>query len=397
MVTSLDSVTPLHRLVNPFPNGLLAPIGSSEGLRTLTGQSISFVDVNGRVPYTQQFSAGFQVQTPGSLVIDASYSGSRGTGLATGNVNINQLPVELLARGGALQQSVPNPFAGQFTTGILASSTTTLGQMLRPYPHFNAVTIRNPTVGNSTYHAALIKVERRFGQGLTFLASYMISKLIDDVASPQNNYDLRGERSLSEIDRPQRLVISGLYELPFGPGKALLRSTNPVLRRIAEGWQLNWISTLMSGQPLAITSQVNTTGSLGGGQRPDSTGVSPELDGPNRSRLERYFDTSQFRAPVPFTFGNLSRRLPDTRGPGLHNWDISIIKNTSITERVRLQFRAEAFNALNLPAFDNPATSFGASTFGRISAVCFWCWHTICSASSISRLRRTEWTTPQTR
>jgi hypothetical protein len=369
MVTSLDGVTPVHRLSNPFPNGLLAPIGASEGLKTLKGQSIAFVEVNGRVPYTQQFSAGFQIQTPGNMVIDASYSGSRGTGLAIGSVNINQLTTDQMRLGGALQQSVPNPFYPQFTSGILAGTTTTLGQMLRPYPQYNAVTVRNPTIGNSTYHSAQIKVERRFANGVMFLASYMISKLIDEVGTPQNNYFIRGERSVSEIDRPQRLIISGLYELPFGPGKAFASNSNAVVRRLVEGWQLNWISTFMSGQPLAVTSNVNTTASLGGGQRPDSTGTSPALSGPNRSRLDRYFDTAQFRAPAPFTFGNLARRLPDVRGPGLHNWDISIIKNVSITEKLRLQIRGEAFNALNLPAFDNPATSFGASTFGRVSAV----------------------------
>lgn len=369
MVSSLDGVTPVHRLANPFPNGLLAPIGSSEGLRTLTGQSIAFVDVSGRVPYTQQFSAGFQVQTPGNFVIDGSYSGSRGTGLATGSINLNQLTTDNMLLGGALQQSVPNPFFGQFTSGILASANTTRGQLLRAYPQYNSVTVRNPTIGNSTYHAALVKVERRMASGLTFLASYMISKLIDDVGTPQNVYNLRAERALSEIDRPQRLVISGLYELPFGPGKALTGGSSRIVHRLLEGWQLNWVSTFMAGQPLAVTSNVNTTGSLGGGQRPDSTGVSPALSGPNRERLDRYFDTSQFRAPAPFTFGNLSRRLPDVRGPGLHNWDISIIKNTSVTEALRVQFRAEAFNAFNLPAFDNPATSFGATTFGRISAV----------------------------
>ncbi|MBI4911064.1 MAG: TonB-dependent receptor [Acidobacteria bacterium] len=369
MVPSIDGVTPVDRLVNPFPKGLIPPAGSSQGLMTLTGQNISFVDRSARVPYTQQFSAGFQVQTPGNLVVDASYSGTRGTALALGSVNINQLTTEQMRLGGGLQQSVPNPFYGQFTTGILAGANTTVGQLLRLYPHFNGVTMRNPTIGNSTYHSAQIKVERRMANGLTFLASYMNTKLIDDVATPQNNYLIQSERSVAEIDRPQRLVVSGLYELPFGPGKALTGGPNAVVRKLIEGWQLNWIGALMSGQPLPVTSNVNTTASLGGGQRPDSTGISPALSGPNRSRLDRYFDTSQFRAPAPFTFGNLSRRLPDVRGPGLNNWDISIIKNVLITETLKLQIRAEAFNAMNLPAFDNPATSFGASTFGRISAV----------------------------
>jgi hypothetical protein len=145
-----------------------------------------------------------------------------------------------------------------FQTGFLNSRNTTVGQLMRPYPHFNAVTMRNPTIGNSTYHAALVKVERRFSQGLTFLVSYMASKLIDDVATPQNNFFIAGERALSDIDRSQRLILSGVYELPLGPGKALSGGSNRVARKALEGWQLNWITTFMAGQPLAVTSNVNT-------------------------------------------------------------------------------------------------------------------------------------------
>lgn len=173
----------------------------------------------------------------------------------------------------------------------------------------------------------------------------------------------------SELDRPQRLVVSGVYEHPFGPDKALTGGSNRVVRKIVEGWQLNWISTFMAGQALAITSNSNTSGSPGGGQRPDSTGISAARSGPNRERLDRYFDTSRFRAAAPFSFGNVPRRLPDVRGPGLNNWDISVIKNIFITEGMRVQVRAEAFNAMNLPAFANPRTTFGTSSFGRISAI----------------------------
>lgn len=369
MVPALNGVTPYHTMSNPFADGLLTPIGSSEGLRTLVGQSISFVDVGGRIPYTQQYSAGLQWQATSTMLLEASYSGSRGTALSTGNINLNQLTEDNMLLGGALQQSTPNPFFGMIPTGILSSRNTTVGQMIRMYPHFNAVTVRNPTIGNSSYNSALIKLEQRMARGLTFLASYTISKLIDDVATPQDNRNLAAERALSSIDRPQRLIVSGVYELPFGPGRAWTGGSNPVARKFLEGWQLNWISTFMAGQTLAITSNVNTTGSLGGGQRPDSTGVSAAKSGPNRERLDQYFDTSQFRFAPPFTFGNLSRRLPDVRGPGLHNWDLSLIKNTTIVEQVRLQFRFEAFNAWNLTAFGNPGTSLGSGSFGRISDV----------------------------
>jgi hypothetical protein len=303
------------------------------------------------------------------MVIEGNYSGSRGTALSSGNINLNQLTEQNMLLGGVLQQSTPNPFFGLFPTGILSSRNTTVGQMIRRYPHFNTVQVRNPTIGNSTYHAALIKLERRMARGLMFLASYSISKLIDDAATPQNSYNLAAERAISDLDRPQRLIVSGVYELPFGPGQAFSGGSNPVVRRLIEGWQLNWVSTFMSGQTLAITSNVNTTGSLGGSQRPNSTGVSAAKSGPSRERIEQYFDTSQFTFAPAFTFGNLSRRLPDVRGPGLQNWDLSLIKNTTIREQVRLQFRFEAFNAWNLTAFANPGTQLGAGAFGRISEV----------------------------
>lgn len=369
MVPSLDGVTPRHRLSDPFPDGLLAPIGASEGLRTLVGQSISFVDVGGRLPYTQQFSAGLQFEPAPSLLLEAAYSGSRGTALSIGNVNLNQLTDADMRMGGLLQQSVTNPFFGMIDTGILSGRTTTAGQLLRPYPHFNSVTQRNPTIGNSTYHAALIKVERRFAHGWTFLASYTVQKLIDDNGSPQNNYFIAGERAVSALDRSQRLMLTGVYELPFGPGKALAGGSTGIVRKLVEGWQINWVNTFMTGQTLAVTSNVNTTGSLGGSQRPDSTGTSAALSGRNQERLDRYFDTLQFRAAAPFTFGNIARRLPDVRGPGLQNWDLSLIKNTRLTEGARVQFRCEAFNVWNTPAFANPNTSFGAGAFGRVSDV----------------------------
>ena len=129
------------------------------------------------------------------------------------------------------------------------------------------------------------------------------------------------------------------------------------------------MGTLQTGNVLAITSSVNTTQSQGGGQRPDSTGKSAKLDGPVKHRLSQYFDTQQFMNPAPYTFGNVARTLPDVLGPGLHNWDISLIKDTRIGERLRFQFRTEAFNVWNHPAFGNPGTTFGMASFGRINEI----------------------------
>jgi hypothetical protein len=269
----------------------------------------------------------------------------------------------------ALLVRVPNPFFGAIQTGSLASATTTVAQLMRPYPHFTGVTLREFTDGSSTYHAFLLKVERRFAQGFTLLGSYTNSKLIDNVGSRQNAYNLAAERSLSPIHTPQRLSVTGVWEVPVGPGRRWFQGSHPVSRKLLEGWQINWVGTLQTGNVLEIESSVNTTQSQGGGQRPNSTGKSAKLEGPVKHRLNQYFDTLQFMNPAPYTFGNVARSLPDVLGPGLHNWDVSLIKDTSISERLRFQFRCEAFNVWNHPAFGNPGTTFGTASFGRINEI----------------------------
>ncbi|MEK7405535.1 MAG: TonB-dependent receptor [Acidobacteriota bacterium] len=369
MVTSLDSVTPQDRLSNPFPKGLLNPIGSSQGLSTLLGQGVSFVDVERRSTYTQQYSVGIQFEPVRNLLIETAYVGNRGLHLRNNDLQLNQISEESQRLEDQLLLRVPNPFFGLIETGSLASSTTTRGQLLRPYPHFTGVSMRDPTIGSATYHSFQLKVERRLAQGFTLLAAYTNAKLLDDIGSRQSHRNLKAERALSSINRPQRLVLSGVYEIPLGPGQRYTLGNPPVMRKLLEGWQLNWLVAFQGGGPLTVTSAVNNTNSFGGGQRPDSTGRSAKLSGSVTERLNRYFDTSQFVDARPFQFGNLARTLPDVRGPGLNNFDISVIKNTTIRESLRLQFRCEGFNVWNHPAFENPGTSFGTGSFGRINAL----------------------------
>ena len=369
MVTSLDGVTPFHLLSDPFPDGLLAPIGASEGPHTLLGQSISFVDPKRRTPYTQQYSFGFQFQLTDNLMIETLYAGNRGIALENANVNLNQLLDEHLLLEDALQESVPNPFFGLIETGSLSRKTTSLGNLLRPFPHFGSVTVRDPTIGSATYHSFLLKVERRFSRGFTMLVAYTNAKGINDIGARESHRNIKAERALTDFLRPQRLVISGIWEFPVGPERRWSGGTNPVIRKLIEGWQMNWFTTFQGGRPLAIENDVNNTFSRGGGRRPDSTGVSAKLTGDITDRIQRYFDTDQFLEPEAFRFANLARTLAATRGPGLNNFDVSLIKNTQLTEKIRLQFRVEGFNIFNHAAFDDPEIEFGVGSFGRIRAV----------------------------
>ena len=163
-------------------------------------------------------------------------------------------------------------------------------------------------------------------------------------------------------------MLSGNWELPIGKGKALLSSAHGRLGVIVGGWQVNAILSLQTGFPLGVSTASNQTNSFGGGSRPNNNGTSAALDGSTKSRLDRWFNTSVFSQPTPFTFGNTSRTLPDVRTPGLNNVDFSITKITRITERVTNQFRAEFFNGFNHPNFGSPGTGLGNATFGVISS-----------------------------
>ena len=371
-VSSLDGITPLNFLRNPFPDGLINPVGASLGLATLVGQTVSFTDPSRRVPYTEQYSFGIQRQLGANTLVEAAYVGNRGIALANSNLELNQLPDYLLARGSALLEQVPNPFYGLISSGALASRTVARAQLLRPYPQFTGVSVISPTIGSSTYHSLQVKVEKRLSRGFSLLASYAASKLIDDVGNPQNNNNLRAERAISTLDRAQRLMIGGIWDLPFGKGRALAGSVPAVVDLFVGGWQLNCLTTFQSGPVLGISSATNTTNSYGGRQRPDSTGKSAGLAYESTDRmLSRYFDTSAFTPPPPFTFGNVGRTLPDVRAPGINNFDIALVKGFTVYERLKAQLRGEFFNAWNRTEFGVPGTSQGTAQFGVISAVSY--------------------------
>jgi hypothetical protein len=162
-------------------------------------------------------------------------------------------------------------------------------------------------------------------------------------------------------------VLSGVYELPVGKGKAL-DFQNAVLNNTLGGWQLNGISVIQTGVPVVVTGANNNLAS-----RPNSTGQSARLDNPTAAQ---WFNSSVFVNPPSYTYGNLGRVLPDVRNPGVVNVDFSLVKNFSLKEKARVQFRAESFNTLNhvnlgfvSAGFSPGANGLNASgTFGTIAS-----------------------------
>ncbi len=376
-VSTLNSATTIATISNPFPNGLLQPfgMGATASPSAQLGQAITFAQPGSPTPYLQQWNIGLQQQVGSSMVLAATYTGMKGTHLADTGYFLTQLRPDQL--NSTVTQQVANPFFNIIKIGTLASATVRAGQLLTAFPQYSSVQVQYPTEASSSYHALLLKAEKRFTHGFTFLLSYTLSKLIDDgsgVASflepatgHQNGYNRRADRSVSDQDVPQRFVTSFTYALPFGRGRMMGSNWSPIVNGIAGGWQVTGIVTLQRGIPLGITT-TDTSQSGGGLLRPNNNGQSAGLSGSPESRLSRYFDTSVFSQPAPFTFGNTGRNLPDVRGPGQRNLDFAIFKDIPVREPVHLQVRGEAFNLTNTPWFANPDTNLQSPTFGAITS-----------------------------
>jgi hypothetical protein len=371
--------TPYATLSNPFPDGFIAPENGQNGLVSFIGQGINGNFRYDRVPYSAQWNFNVQYELPDNMLLDVAYAGNAGIKLQA-NSNHNQIPDSALTLGDGLNTVVPNPYLGYVPAATnLGRATTTRGQLLRPYSWLTGLTQQWGAMAHSSYHALQTKFRKRYSNGLQFLAAYTFSKTIDDVSSVagflgdqnpgytnNNRRDL--DRSISASHIPHNLTFNFQWELPIGKGRMLL-NRGGLANHFLGGWVLNGIASIQSGSPISIDSRVNTTASQGGGQRPNSTGISSRSSASTKERINSWFNNAAFVDVPPFTFGNVGRFLPDNPGPGLHNWDISILKDFTITERFRLQFRTEMFNAFNLVNFRNPGgITFGQPNFGVITA-----------------------------
>lgn len=360
-----------------FPYPPAQPLGVAGGDDAFLGQTIKFSESTGGSPRSQQWNMSLQQQLPGRWLVDVTYSGNKGTHFITSSYNFNELDPQHLALGRALRDNVPNPWRG-IVPGALGAANITRQQSLLPFPYYNAVNVIAPLMGNYNSHLLLLSVEKKTAHGLTLLFSYTGGKLISDALQlPQSDFgennarmsgfqngkfNRRLERSVDPQDVSQRAVISGVYELPFGP-RQRWRFSNGVLNRLAGGWQVNAIAVLQSGLPIGITGANNFLAS-----RPNSTGQSPELE---TRTAAKWFDTEAFVNPPDFTYGNIGRMLPDVRSAGTVNLDLSLLKTTMITERVNVQFRAEAFNVMNHVNLGLPNAAFVAGANGRNSSGSF--------------------------
>jgi len=370
-------------LYDPFPTGLVQPVGNSLGTAAGIGQNFTLADPNAKSPMIQQYSVDVQRELPFGIALEAGYIGSYSTHLTLGapTYNINALNPSLLSQGtAALNASVPNPYFGHITTGTLSQATVPSYFLQLPFSAYGSIGEFFDDENHARYNSLVVKAQKRLSKGLTFLTTLTYSKNLDESSAgagnslnggaqgyPQNPYNPGAEYSLSNVDTPIRWATAISYDLPFGKGKAFANSSK-VLDYIVGGWTINAVSVYQTGFPLQVY-QNDSNGQYGyGAQRPNATGVSPSstLGGGVENRLYDYINPAAFSIAPQGTFGDISRTLT-LRSPGQKNWDMSMFKSVTIKERFRAQFRCETLNTFNSPLFAAPNTNFSSPTFGQIN------------------------------
>ncbi len=342
--TSTDNnQTPPYYLVNgvPSPSYNLDANGNPNIPASLTAPSrnVSMLELRDRTPYNQTWQLGIQRKLPGNWFLEADYVATRGVKLPV-NEPMNQLPANLWGPGNL--------------------------QSLRPFPQYLNVT-RLENDGNSFYNSLQTNVQRRWSDGvLTF--AYTWSKITDDIDGPagsspiQNIYNLKAEHGIASYDVPHRFVANYVYRLPIGSGGRYLRKI-PVFSQAVGGWELSGVTEFQVGLPLSV-AQNNATGGFTGTQRPNQISAAA-LAGDDRT-LAEWFNTAAFTVAPAYTSGNAPRF--QFYGPGIENWDMSLMRNIPIREKMRLQFRGEFYNAMNHPNFKNPNTTIGNVNYGKITS-----------------------------
>ena len=401
---TVDGIHPYNSISLPFPNGISAPPGRTLGTEgtqqflTQVVQSITEVDRDNHPDgYVQQWNFSLERQLPGRLSLIAAYVGSKGTHLAQYSQQINQISDSLLAQaaaefvaGGrsavALLQPTPNPFFVNGRALALATPTTTVGQLLRPYPQYTSIELGGQGSFDSIYHSFQLTVQKRILPGGSLLAAYTNGKLISNtdtltawletaVGIVQDNNNLRRERSLSSQDVPQRLVVSYVLDIPFGQDRRFLPNIGARLNRVVGGWGIDGVATFQRGFPLVFSNgQANDTTLFGAGSsRPDLAASCHKANSVEGSRLGNWFNTACFAAPADFTFGTEPRVDPTLRSDSVNNEDVALFKRLFLgdQERAGFELRVEFFNLLNRTQFAPPNTTCCTSNnanFGVITS-----------------------------
>lgn len=324
-----NAIMPDLTLRNAFPSG-----------RGVASRALTSISAGAEDPYIQQWNVAVEREVGLGVTAELAYVGNKGSRLRQA-LDINAPP------------------AGPGNVGAR-----------RPYPDFANITSYD-NVARSLYNSFVVKAQKRFSGGLSFLSSYTLGKLLSTggIQHPGDlgNAPIRDFRNLEAewgrdyFDVRHRSVTSIVWMIPFGQDQRFGNNSPRALQHVLGNWQMNAILSLQSGFPLTPFLGYDNSNDGRTQDRPDVIG---DPNGGPRT-VGQWFDTSAFVAPAPFTYGNAGKNIIE--GPGTRTLDLSLFKHIPLNKG-SLQFRIETFNITNRTNFNQPGSTFGTGSFGVISS-----------------------------
>ncbi len=352
------NLIPINLIDNPFPTGVLQPTGASKGLATNIGTGISFVDPETREPRSYQASFEIQRELPWGMVVSAGYTFNKVDRLPVDRQLNTVTEAQFLQGAAVLNRRVDNPFAGQAPGYALNQAQIAYSSLIVPYPQFTSVTKRFVPIGDSRYDGVQMQLIKRYSHGVSLSFAYTVSKKLGHYGY-QNSFDNFLEKTVDAYDMPQVFVPNGSWELPWGKQRWMWTEMPAWLDLLIGGWQVNWMIRIQSGRPYQL-----------GADTIPVAGVDPN-DVPGGQRLDQWINRAAYTLNTdpyrPRRWYTISGRL---REPPVHNFDLGIMKNFRLTERVKFHFVNNWVNAFNTPQWYGSTQNCNTASkgcFGQIA------------------------------
>jgi hypothetical protein len=383
----------------PLPNPPPTPFSPSLGV----GNQINVLSKDfGYAPYSQQWNINVQRELPYNTFVTAAWVGNRVIHLPSQLNKIDQLDPKFLAQYGTVLSTCPANLGNSVLSDTFASGcaqadgfatpypnfatdfagSSIVGQALTPYPQYSNIFNNFEAKGTTYYQSMQVSVEKRFTNGLAFLAGYTLSRQYDNTSSGFssfanggiNKFNQKPEWAVSTADEPSTFKANGTYELPIGPGKAYLNNKG-VTGQIAGGWQVGWILDYEAGTAFGVTE--NGTPFPNGFNRPNrNTSVPLKTASYKRAKdafsgkgtSPQIFDPTAFTAtPSQYVLGDAQRNYPELRNPANYNEDVNVRKHFYFGERFQGILAVDYFNVFNRAVLQNPDTNESDGTFGQVT------------------------------
>lgn len=361
-----------YSLENPWPNGVVAPAGSSLGIATNLGLAANFDGRQRVIPRTFQWSFGVEHQLPFGMVLEASYIGSR-TNKEPRTIQLNQPGEDIYDSARAnptfWQTRIGNPFFGVLDprTGLGGSPDITRFDLYRQHPQFTGIQMFTNPWGQTWYHGLQVRFEKRILPGsklgtFTWVMNYTWSKQLENFLREEFAFNFKRFNNvgnqLTDIDVRQQLTLAGVYDLPFGKGRRLFTDAPKAVNMLIGGWNYNLWMDWNSGVPTALNTGWDFT--------------CASYQNPNQNDRAWFNNTrSCYNQRAPFTFRQLPARFGNITDPTAVQFNMAIAKKVSFTERLSMEIRGEAFNAFNTPIRQGPNTDPNNAQFGILPVAQF--------------------------